>query len=132
MLNARARRFSGSRVARYVIEIPNWTPAKINELLGHRQKATRLKKRDREIVWGYTRQVKIPPQERKRRISLAIILPTSRPGPFPDPDAFFKSLNDALVYAGALVNDSPKWVELAPVQYERAAQWGTRIVLEDI
>jgi hypothetical protein len=38
----------------------------------------------------------------------------------PDPDAFFKSLWDALVHAGMLVDDNRQHVELAPVTFSRA------------
>jgi hypothetical protein len=40
----------------------------------------------------------------------------------PDPNAFFKSLCDTLVHAGALVDDNRQHVELAPVTFSRDLQ----------
>ncbi len=47
--------------------------------------------------------------------------------------AFFKSLCDALVHAGALVDDNRQHVELAPVTFSRDPKvWGSVIRLEDL
>ena len=48
-----------------------------------------------------------------------------------DPDAYQKSLGDALVYAKLLVDDSLKWVEWGNVSYERGDA-ATIITLTDI
>jgi hypothetical protein len=47
-----------------------------------------------------------------------------------DPDAYWKSLLDALVHAGLLVDDSPKWCELGPVRFERECRRKPAIQLE--
>jgi hypothetical protein len=48
------------------------------------------------------------------------------------PDSYFKSLLDALVSAGLLVDDSAKFCELAPTTYERATRRASVITLTDI
>lgn len=117
----------------YCLDIPHWHPARLNQLChGHWSKGHRLKKNDRHFVMVYAHQQKIPLAVTKRSVLLTLVL---RPGQRrADPDAFFKSSLDALVHAGILVNDSPDWVELLPVRYERGTvrRWGTRITLEDL
>jgi hypothetical protein len=64
-------------------------------------------------------------------VSLHIILDKGQRAA--DPDSQFKSLCDALVHAGALVDDNRQHVELAPVTFLRnPAAWGTVIRLEDL
>ncbi len=119
--------------AGYTLHIPRWHPCTVNQLYaGHWARRARLKKADRDVVRLYGSLSNIPPAETARRVGLTVIL---RPGRrAPDPDAFTKSLADALVLSGLLVNDSPKWVEHEPVRYERgtAADWGSRITLTDL
>ena len=55
--------------------------------------------------------------------------PIARAG---DPDAYFTSLNDALVYARLLRDDNRQGVELLPIKYERAERKATRIELRDV
>ncbi|WP_435018466.1 hypothetical protein TA3x_000440 [Tundrisphaera sp. TA3] len=113
------------------ITIPRWHPATVNQLLGgHWSKGHRLKKRDRQMIWAYAQGK--PKATGKRLVELTIILKPKQRGS--DPDAFFKSLADALVHAGLLKDDNRQGVELAPVAYERGteADWGTRIRLTDI
>lgn len=110
------------------ITIPNFHPAKLNELLGgHWSKGHKRKKADRNLIATYTRHLK--PATTKRRVHLTIVCPDERYGG--DPDSYFKSLNDALVHSKQLVNDSKKWCELAPVQY-RIGSKETIITLEDL
>ena len=115
----------------HTVWIPAWHPARTNELLTvHWAAAGRRKRADKEMVAGYCKQADVLKATGKRRVSLTIVVkPKQRRA---DPDSHWKSLLDALVACGMLVNDSPKWVELAPVVYERAADWGTRITLEDV
>ena len=77
--------------------------------------ANKLKKRDKvEVKYASNH---IPKAEKKRRVELIIEL--SKGQRACDPDAYFKSLGDALVNAGLLVNDSHKWVEWMPVKFVR-------------
>ena len=118
-------------MARHVLVIPKWHPARINQWEGrHWTVKARLKKSDQEIVWTYSRLAGLPTAEGKRRVRLTIVLgPRQRGG---DPDAYWKSLLDALVCAGQLVDDSRQWVTTCPVKYERSAERATRIELEDL
>jgi Holliday junction resolvase RusA-like endonuclease len=113
----------------YTLDIPRWHPAPLNKLLGHWRTAHRLKKIDRSVIAAYA--CRIPKAQGKRRVSLHIILDKGQRAP--DPDAFFKSLCDALVHAGMLVDDNRQHVELAPVTFSRDPKsWGTVIRLEDV
>ncbi|MCE9567651.1 MAG: hypothetical protein K8U57_37090 [Planctomycetes bacterium] len=120
-------------MAKYVIEIPRWHPQTVNQLYGTHQHwgyKRKQKKLDRAMVTHYVGQAKVPPQERKRRVTLTIVLAPKKRGA--DVDAYWKSCLDALVGCSALAGDSSKWVELAPVQYERAEAWGCKIELLDL
>lgn len=114
--------------ARFMIRIPGWHPAPINKLYaGHWAKRKRLKEQDRNIVEHYAQPW--PKATSKRRVKVAIVLGLRQRAC--DSDAYFKSLLDALKHAGMIVDDSPKWVELAPVEFERGER-ATEIWLEDI
>lgn len=118
---------------RYVIDVPDWRPATLNELTkrGNHFSAARLKKRDRKVVDDYARHAAIVPQALgKRRVSLVVV----RAGRMQetDPDSLWKSLLDALVHAGMLVDDSPSYVELGTVEQPKGEAKATRIILEDI
>jgi hypothetical protein len=115
----------------YTLEIPHWHPATVNALLRSVRGRIRLKQQDRQMVWSYCRLQQIPPAKGKRRVTLTIVLPPHKKAD--DPDAYTKSLGDALVQAHLLVNDSYLWVEWMPVRFERSpASWGTRITFEDL
>ncbi len=132
--------------------IPGWHPAPLNKLLGHHMAAARLKAKDREqvaraaLVYGLRKaRVVNPPlmadaiegcgvdiSKIKRRMSLTIV---AEPGKRAcDPDAYSKSLLDAMVHAGLLVNDSRHWVVMEPVKYLRGTKdmWGSLVILEDM
>lgn len=115
---------------KHTLEIPDWHPATVNQLLGNWKKAMRLKRIDKELVEAYVWCDRIPRASGKRRVSLEIVLwPRQRAG---DPDAYWKSLLDALKAAGAIVDDNRQHVELSPVTFSRGPRRRTRIVLEDV
>lgn len=115
----------------YTLHIPHWQPATVNQLMHSVRGKIRLKKADREMVCAYTLQARIPRVEGKRRLSLHIILGKGQRGA--DADAHFKSLLDACKHAGLILDDSSRYVELAPVTFSRDWQgWGTIIQLEDL
>lgn len=72
----------------------------------------------------------VPKAAGRRRVSLLVVLGPRQRGA--DPDAYFKALGDALVSAGAVVDDSRHWIEWGPVTYERGAEPGCVLTLEDI
>jgi Holliday junction resolvase RusA-like endonuclease len=112
------------------IPIPDWIPATCNQLLQSRWGGARRKKADREQVIASAWMHAVPKAAGKRRVTLTVILGPRQRGA--DVDAYYKSLCDALVHAKMLVDDSPKWCELAPVRYERGPGKGSVIELEDI
>ncbi len=113
---------------RWTVTIPNWHPARLNQLIGNRFKAARLKKADRELILHYLRNV--PSAEGKRRVSVTIVLGKGQRGG--DPDCYNKSLLDSLVYWKKLVDDNRQGVELAPLRFERADKPATILELEDM
>lgn len=111
------------------MRIGGWHPAKLNDLLHcHWSKKHRLKKADRDIVAYYAGW--IPKATGKRRVTLMIILGPRQRGA--DPDAYQKSLADALVCCQLLRDDSREWIEWAPIVYERGPERATVITLTDL
>ena len=112
------------------IFIPKWHPTTLNQLIGYKWwTIAKLKKGDKKFVSHYTR--KLPKARVKRELHLEIVMKKNQKKA--DPDAYFKSLNDALTHAGMLVDDSDKWVKINPPTYSRDwDNWGTRITLTDI
>lgn len=115
----------------YRVAIPGWRPALLNEYVGrHWSVGARLKKRDRKFVGDACWYGGVLAATCRRRVTLTIVLgPRQRQC---DPDAPWKSLLDALKTAGALVDDSPDWCEVAPLVIERGARLETVIELTDI
>ena len=110
------------------VSIPNWHPARLNQLLGHWEKAMRLKRSDAEMVAAYF--LGQPKATEKRLVHLTIHLAKGqRAG---DPDSYFKTLLDALVRCGQLKDDSRQWCELGPVEFVRTGVRGATITLEEI
>lgn len=115
---------------RHVLDIPGWLPCRLNQLLGHWSTRHRLKKADRETVGLYARQAGIPRARGKRRVSLVLTLaPRQRAA---DPDAWWKSVLDALTACGLLVDDNRQGCELGSVTFQRGRQKATTIILEDV
>ena len=75
-------------------------------------------------------QQDIPRATGKRRVSVVLVLgPHNRQR---DGDNCLKSLLDALVKAGLLVDDSPQWCDWMPPVFERGPKAATRVMLEDV
>jgi Holliday junction resolvase RusA-like endonuclease len=110
--------------------IPDWRPATLNELMSNRFRAARLKKADRKIIAGYARLAGTPKATGKRRVSVEV----TRSGRMKeiDPDGIWKSLNDALVHAGLLVDDNSRLCELGTFTQPKGDRKSTRIILEDL
>lgn len=112
----------------YMIAIPDWHPTPVNKLLKHWAIAAKLKKSDRQMIWAYS--TGIPKAIGKRSLEVEIILGKGQRAC--DPDAYFKSLNDALVHAGMLVDDNRQNVDLKPVIFTRSTRKSTIITLRDM
>ncbi len=122
------------------IEILLWKPCALNKLLYARNWAIRekLKKADAKVVADCASLHQTPPCTGKRRVSLEIVLQGRQQEA--DIDAYLKTVLDALVNCGMLIDDKAKFVEWGGVKYTRGpaqwgqttVPWGTAIVLEDI
>lgn len=115
----------------YRMVIPRWHPTKLNDLLNcHWAVADRRKTADREQLAASAWMADIPKATGKRRVTLTIILgPRQRGG---DVDCYWKSTLDALKNLRLIIDDSPKWCELAPVKYERGPAMASVVELEEI
>lgn len=108
--------------------IRNWYPATLNEMKGHWRKGAALKKRDRDIIWGYCQ--KLPKATGKRRVDLHLVLGKRRRER--DYDNCWKSLLDALTHSDMLLDDRRAYVVQGEVTYSRDwDNWGTRITLTE-
>jgi hypothetical protein len=116
-------------MATYTLTIPDYLPVTLNQLLGHWRRSRRRKRSDREVIWGYWFASGWPRASGRRRVSITLTQVNGRPR---DPDGARKSLLDALVHAGAIVDDSQRWLEEGPVTIEFGARRQTQIVLEDV
>jgi len=117
---------------RFVMTIEKYQPVMLNQMMGkHPMKIHRLKQIDKDTIAAEAVRQQIPKAYYKRRVLLRVILSPSQKR-MPDPDAFDKSLLDALVSCGLLVDDSKKWLEMPEPEYERGKDKATIITLEDI
>ena len=116
---------------KHFITIPNWRPARDNQLVGaNRYAAGQLKRSDAKMVGSYANFANIPKAEGRRRVQLQITLKGAQKQT--DPMAYAKSCLDALVKCGLLVDDTDRYVEWVPPSYNRIGEARTVIVLEDI
>ena len=115
----------------FKLRIDRWQPATVNKLINaHWATAGRLKRVDKNIISHYCQHNRIPKAQGPRQVSLTITLaPRQRAG---DPDAYWKSILDALVHAGMLVDDNRQYVRIGPVTFERGAERATLIELVDL
>lgn len=112
--------------------LPEFTPRSLNTLMrGHWSKAHKAKKADKEVIFGHAHQqgLTMLPDD-KRQVSLLIVLGKGQKKM--DEDNLWKSLLDALVNAGVLVDDSPKWCQRGTVSYARGDAPATFVILEDV
>lgn len=115
------------------IVIPNWRPARDNELINcHWRTKHKRKSEDAQIVAAYCREAEVPHALDKRRVSLEIRLTAKQKEA--DPLAYCKSLLDALVNCRMLIDDKAEFMEWGGVTYSRGKPLvpGTTIILEDM
>lgn len=116
-------------MATHVLTIPDWRPVSLNRLLGcHWGTRSRLKRRDRDLVAAYALALGIPRAQGRRRVTVRV----EARGTPPDPDAALKSLLDALVACGLLIDDSGEWCELGTPTAVRGREDRTVVTLEDL
>jgi Holliday junction resolvase RusA-like endonuclease len=113
----------------YVVTIEGFLPERLNVLLRlHWAKRQRALKSDAERVWAAVREASVPPATGCRRMSVRFESPRTPA----DRDARLKSLQDALVKAKMLFDDSPHWLLLGNVESVRGPTRRTVITLEDV
>ncbi len=117
-------------MAAHRLTILGWHPTRLNRLLGHWGTRSKRKRFDRDIIAVEAMRQGIPKATGKRRVGLRITLAPHCRGA--DPDAYWKSLLDALVMCGLLIDDNRQWVDLGPVTFDRNCIEGTTITLEEI
>jgi len=104
-------------------------PVALNALFCHWAERSRLKRIDRQVIYLAAREAGVPRAPGRRRVSLDV---RGWPGGrMPDPDAFWKSVLDALVAAGMLTDDDQAGVEMGHVILSRGGP-RTIITLEDL
>lgn len=114
---------------RWSVTIAAWVPASDN-VRGRGVKAwCRAKKRDREVVRTWVAEyARVPRATGKRRVSATVL----KKGPLVDGTNLWKSLADALVNVGLLVDDGPEQFEAGPIAVARGAEAETTLLLEDL
>lgn len=89
-----------------------------------------MKDTDADMVAVYCRISEVPQATGKRRVQLKIVLVGRQQKT--DPLAYAKSLLDALVKCGQLVDDTDEYVEWVPPVYERGTEASCTIVLTEV
>lgn len=120
-------------MTKHVLHMPDFTPVSLNVLMRGVRQRIRAKRGDRDLIALEATLQQIPKATVCRRVSLFITI--ARGQRVLDEDNCWKSILDALVCAGLLVNDSPVWVKRGDVHWARAVhgcQRTTFIVLEDM
>ena len=113
----------------WTFTVLNWLPCTANQLLARIQYArTRLKGGDQELVWYASRAV--PEATTRRRVSVTFVYPPKQR--MRDVDSMQKSLLDALVATGCLLDDHPKWCQLGPWESVRGVTRATVVTLEEV
>lgn len=113
------------------MEIPGWQPTPLNKLIGgHWGTAARRKKHDREIIGRACMIYDVPQAHGKRRVGIHVVLPPKQRAV--DPDSLFKSLLDALVASGALVDDNRQNVAFTQPTFSRGDALCSYVTVEDV
>jgi hypothetical protein len=114
---------------RWEILIPDWHPTSLNKLNYVRRKI-RSKKEDRKTIHDYAVTLcQVPPATGPRVVS-AHVQARSMAHQL-DPDNILKSLLDALVQVGLLLDDDARHCILGSITAGAGAERYTRITLED-
>ena len=113
----------------HVLTIDGWRPVSLNRLLrAHWARRRALKRLDRDLVALHALALGVPRAAGRRRVTVRV----EARGTPPDPDAALKSLLDALVACGQLIDDSGEWCELGPPTAVRGREDRTVVTLEDL
>jgi hypothetical protein len=112
------------------VTIANWRPRTVNELLSmHWRACGRAKAGDMNVIAIHCYAAKVPKATGRRAVSIRMVCAKGRSL---DPDAVPKSLLDALVQAGYLMDDNTTWLQFDGCTIERGKQLSTNITIRDI
>lgn len=119
------------RARRWEVIIPGWHPLGLNVMLRmHWRNRNRRLKADYNLIAYYCREAGVTTATGKRRITQRRIL--AGRDKMLDDDNCHKGLLDGLTRFGAIIDDTTQWLERAPIEFDRAAQRATIIVIEDV
>lgn len=114
---------------RWSVKVMNWCPTSDNMRAKGLKRWIRGKAADREVIRTWLVEfARVPRAAGKRRLSVHI----EKRGPMIDPSNTNKSVRDALVNCGLLVNDNPEWLEAAEPTAVPGKVSSTTIILEDL
>src|ERR1700688_2167962 len=113
------------------LRIEDWHPTPLNKLMGcHWGTASKRKNSDYLVIKEAALRWEMRRSSAYRKVKLTIYLrPRQRAC---DPDAYLKSLLDALVNAALIVDDSRTHGSLEPVEFVRSDRMATEIELTDV
>jgi hypothetical protein len=125
-----AKRGGAPAAGAWVVTIPGWTPVSVNRLIGcSRFKAADLKRKDADRVAGEVLVAGVPRATGKRLVAVRYQVPNLSRAQ--DPDNGSKSLRDALVACGMILDDSASAAVFVEPVVEKGKK-ATVIRIEDV
>jgi hypothetical protein len=122
---------TSKKLKSWSVEIEKWHPTSVNKLLGrHHMSRHKIKQGDMQMIGVYFYNAKVPKATGRRHVAMDIY--KSGGGRAPDPDNLFKSVLDALVKLGYLLDDSSKYLTSSWPEIYRAKQKKTVITITDL
>jgi hypothetical protein len=113
------------------VTIPDWLPTSLNKLMRmHWAQRGRTLKVEAKMITTYARAAGVSKATGKRRVEICIV----RAGRDKerDSDSSEKGIRDHLTACGALVDDNPQWLEMAPLRQSNGTRRSTVITIEDL
>jgi hypothetical protein len=113
------------------VTLQDWIPTSLSTLMHiNHWKAGKIKHDEAMLIATAFRKAGATGAIGKRFLTMTLILtPRMRER---DQDNVWKGVKDGLKRCGAVVDDSPKWLDHDKPQYERAETKATRLRLEDV
>lgn len=117
---------------RWEVTILGWHPAPLNQLLGNRFKRHRLKTADALMLGSHLKSAGVHAAAGRRKVRYTLVFAKGQRAC--DPDAYDKSLLDALQTCRAITNDNIQAVDADKPDFERpgVSRHATRIIIEDL